>query len=125
MFGLGPWEIGVILVIALLVLGPKKLPEMASKLGSGIREFRKASEGFKSTMDAEMYKPDPPATTTTPPEPAPSKSLDDGAAEVIASTVPVENTVEAAPKKDEAPAETAEEPAKEDAAEAKQAEPSP
>jgi len=38
----GVLEIAVVLVIALIVLGPKKLPEMARNLGRGIREFREA-----------------------------------------------------------------------------------
>lgn len=38
--GIGPMEIVVVLVIALLVIGPKKLPDMAKSLGGGVREFR-------------------------------------------------------------------------------------
>jgi sec-independent protein translocase protein TatA len=37
---IGPMEIGIVLVIALLVFGPKKLPELGSSLGKGIREFK-------------------------------------------------------------------------------------
>jgi TatA/E family protein of Tat protein translocase len=59
MFGLGFWEIAIILAIALIVLGPSKLPELAKGLGKGLREFRKATEEFKSTIEDEMYKPDP------------------------------------------------------------------
>jgi sec-independent protein translocase protein TatA len=40
--GVGPMEIVVILIIALIVLGPKKLPEMARSAGRGMREFRSA-----------------------------------------------------------------------------------
>lgn len=59
MFGLGFGEIAVILVIALIVLGPNKLPELARSLGKGLREFRKATEDFKSTIQDEAYRPDP------------------------------------------------------------------
>ncbi|HMS72120.1 MAG TPA: twin-arginine translocase TatA/TatE family subunit [Baekduia sp.] len=40
MAGIGPMELIVVLVIALLVLGPKKLPEVGRSVGNGIREFR-------------------------------------------------------------------------------------
>ncbi len=44
MFGLGPPEIVLIAVAALLVFGPKRLPELAKGLGKGIRDFKKALE---------------------------------------------------------------------------------
>jgi len=59
-FGLSFWEIAIILVVALIILGPKKLPELARSLGKGIREFRKATDDFKSTIDYEAQQPDPP-----------------------------------------------------------------
>ena len=58
MFGLSFWEIAIILAIALIVLGPKKLPELARSLGKGLKEFRKATDDFKSTMDAELRSDD-------------------------------------------------------------------
>ena len=45
MFGIGAPELVVILVIALVVFGPGKLPEIGSALGKGVRDFRKAFEG--------------------------------------------------------------------------------
>src|SRR5262245_45034675 len=66
MFGLGFWEIAIILAVALLVLGPSKLPELAKGLGKGLREFRKATEDFKSTIEEEAYRPDPPKQVTAP-----------------------------------------------------------
>ncbi|MBP9674475.1 MAG: twin-arginine translocase TatA/TatE family subunit [Bacteriovoracaceae bacterium] len=45
MFGLGFGELLLILIIVLLFIGPKKLPELAKSLGRGIREFQKASKG--------------------------------------------------------------------------------
>ena len=44
-FHLGPWEIGLILVIILIVFGIGKLPQVGSALGQGIREFRKGQRG--------------------------------------------------------------------------------
>lgn len=42
---MGPWEIGLILVIVLIVFGVGKLPQVGSAVGKGIREFRKAQRG--------------------------------------------------------------------------------
>jgi TatA/E family protein of Tat protein translocase len=50
MLGLGTTEILVILVVALLVLGPSKLPELAKSLGKGLRELRRASDDFQREM---------------------------------------------------------------------------
>ena len=45
MFGFGMPEMVIILVLALIVVGPAKLPQLGQALGSGIRNFKKASEG--------------------------------------------------------------------------------
>ena len=50
MFGIGMPELLVIAVIALLVVGPKKLPELAKALGKGLSEFRKVSEEATETL---------------------------------------------------------------------------
>ena len=55
MFGLGFGEIVVILVLALILLGPKKLPDVAKQLGKGMREFRKATDDLKGQFEREMY----------------------------------------------------------------------
>ncbi len=44
-FRLGPWEIGLILIIILLVFGVGKLPQVGGAIGKGIRAFRKAQSG--------------------------------------------------------------------------------
>lgn len=46
MFGLGAGEILIILVFALIFIGPKKLPELAKNLGRSLREFQKAKDDF-------------------------------------------------------------------------------
>ncbi len=47
---IGPAEIIIVLVIALLVFGPKRLPQMGKSLGKGVREFKKAAESAKSEL---------------------------------------------------------------------------
>jgi len=72
MFGIGMTELLVILAIALIVIGPKKLPELARSLGKGLAEFRRAStemrREFLEVADEARIDP-PPPRTPKPPEP--------------------------------------------------------
>lgn len=67
MFDIGLQEMLVIGVLALLVFGPSKLPELGRMVGRAMREFRRASDEFRSTVETNLHinDPDPP-----PPEPA-------------------------------------------------------
>jgi len=73
---IGPPELIIILVIALIVIGPGRLPDVGAALGKSIREFRKASSELTDATRVEAT-PAPPApagmpATPTPPQPAPN-----------------------------------------------------
>ncbi len=53
MFGIGMPELLLILAVALIVIGPKKLPDIAKSLGRAMAEFRRASDELKSSFDEE------------------------------------------------------------------------
>jgi sec-independent protein translocase protein TatB len=58
MFNIGPGEIVLISVVALLLLGPDKLPELARGMGRFFREFRKHTEDVRGMVEREFYKMD-------------------------------------------------------------------
>jgi TatA/E family protein of Tat protein translocase len=53
MFGIGMPELLLLLAIALIVIGPKKLPDLAKSLGRAMREFKKATNEFKETIQID------------------------------------------------------------------------
>ncbi len=83
MFGIGMPELIVIFIVALLVFGPKKLPDLGKALGRGLAEFKRASDDLKEGLTANFSLDDeekPPAESTrtedkaaTPSESAPAK----------------------------------------------------
>jgi len=56
-FRLGPWEIGLILVIILIVFGVGKLPQIGGAIGKGLRAFRKAQSGEEEEEEKPERKP--------------------------------------------------------------------
>src|SRR5881628_1756517 len=67
MFDIGLQEMLVIGVLALLVFGPSKLPELGRMVGRALREFRRASDEFRSTVETNLQinEPDPPPPSST------------------------------------------------------------
>jgi TatA/E family protein of Tat protein translocase len=90
MFGIGPTELIVILVIALLVLGPKRLPELAAGLGKGLAEFRRATADIHAELDQAR------------------RSVEEPAREAARAAQP-ERRVSRVPRKPDKPAEAADE----------------
>jgi TatA/E family protein of Tat protein translocase len=105
MFGIGLPELMVILVVALLVFGPTKLPELARSLGRGLAEFRRASADLRQSFSEATEEP---RIERTPPKP-PSTRLEDAPGEpeedpleVVGGPPPAAGTPEVAPAVDEA-----------------------
>jgi Tat protein translocase TatB subunit len=121
MFGsLGGPELFLILVVALIVFGPRKLPEIGKSLGRMMAEFRKASNDFRRTIEEEVeadkireatrieapYAPTPAAETAPTPaaETAPAPTAETApAAPAPVEAAPVEAASAAAPPGVEAP----------------------
>lgn len=60
MFGIGFQELLIIAIIALLIVGPKKLPDLAKTLGKGFSEFRKATDGISDDLKQAMQNDEKP-----------------------------------------------------------------
>ena len=78
---IGAPELIIILVIALLILGPGKLPEVGSSLGKSIREFRKASTDIQESVKVDVE------TSPLPATPAPSATAPAAPAAAVAAAV--------------------------------------
>lgn len=81
MFGLGAGEVIIVLVVALIFIGPKKLPELAKSLGKSMREFQRAKDELMSELDTNQEHPRP-------------KRLDKELQEVVTSSDSSEGSVE-------------------------------
>lgn len=82
MFGIGPMELMAILVVALLVFGPKRIPELARTVGRGLAEFRRASNDLRQSLALDELQRDlrddlSPNKTIHRPEDRPAQAGDD------------------------------------------------
>jgi len=102
-FNIGPGELIIVLIIALLVVGPGKLPDVGAALGKSIREFRKAATDVKDATSLEA--PAAPAASVSV---AAAPAVAVPAAAVSAAAVPV---APAAPASEAAPVSSVPEPA--------------
>jgi sec-independent protein translocase protein TatA len=106
MFDLGIQELIVIFVVALIVFGPKKLPELGKTLGKGMLELRKAMEGVREQMHAESEALSKPLEGN-----AEDGEKKDAAGVEPAPSPPQESPYDAAAKNDAADTDTAVHPA--------------
>lgn len=65
---LGPAEVAVILLVALLVFGPSRLPEISRQVGGAMRELRKMQSSLRHEIDNAMREQPVPAAASAPPE---------------------------------------------------------
>ena len=105
MLGIGMQEILIILVVALIVIGPKRLPDLAKTLGKGFAEFRKAADDLQETVRLDLQRekheefrekyPDMvPDEDDTDPEPTPEPVPEPVPASESQETEPVPSGVE-------------------------------
>lgn len=62
---IGPWELVLILLIALIVVGPGKLPEVARSLGKAVNQFQKATSGVKREIEDVIRLDDKPSSASS------------------------------------------------------------
>ncbi len=70
---LGGWEIVLILAVVLILFGAKKLPELAKGLGTGIKEFKKATREVSDEISSAMDTTPPPPAPRLPPNTTPTQ----------------------------------------------------
>lgn len=87
MFDISPVQILIVLVIALLIFGPKRLPEMGKSIGRGIREFKGAILDEEPSRPAPPAPPQPPAAVATPGPVAPAAPVVDEEDDVLEGVV--------------------------------------
>jgi sec-independent protein translocase protein TatA len=85
MFNIGPLELLLILALALVVVGPQKLPELSRQIGRGLREFRKVQDEVKDMVTFDLND-EPTPRRSEPAKPRPHRSVRPAAAGPNGST---------------------------------------
>jgi sec-independent protein translocase protein TatA len=80
---IGPLEIAVVLIIVLIIFGPKRLPELGQSMGRGIREFRNSISGDKDKDDPDAKRKELEASQAPADESATKQSAESAEAEVV------------------------------------------
>ncbi|NOQ95243.1 MAG: twin-arginine translocase subunit TatB [Desulfobacterales bacterium] len=96
MFGIGMPELIIIFVIALIIIGPKKLPDLARALGKGLAEFRRATDQLKANLDMDDVEDE-------------LKGVQEDLADSVSGLLDVSETEEETKPKDPVTSETSEE----------------
>ncbi|MBW1715124.1 MAG: twin-arginine translocase TatA/TatE family subunit [Deltaproteobacteria bacterium] len=96
MFGIGMPELIIIFVIALIIIGPKKLPDLARALGKGLAEFRRATDQLKANLDMDDVEDE-------------LKGVQEDLADSVSGLLDVSETEEETKPKDPVASETSEE----------------
>lgn len=107
MFGfignIGPWELVLILVIALIIFGPGKLPEVAKSLGKAVNQFKNASSGIqKEFQDALKDSPPVKPADDAVNDPAAARAAASGDPEIVKAAGSTEPETEKLPKEESA-----------------------
>lgn len=85
MFGFHAWDLLIVLLIALVIFGPKKLPEIGGAVGKSIREFKKATNEITESIQAPPKSPEAKQISSTPAASTVSPELKPATPEVVAS----------------------------------------
>ena len=102
MFDIGIQEMFVIMVLALIVFGPDKLPELGRRLGRAMREFRRASDEFRRTVETNLHLDEdhsalPPSAAFETPSAVAATGADAGHDGVVPAGEPAASEPAAAP----------------------------
>ena len=101
MFGIGMQELLLILVVALIVLGPKKLPDVAKSLGRAMNEFKRAASDIKESLDLDGNSVHPVKKSfdamNTPPAAADTRAPDSGLSSTPPPSPPLQEEISPKP----------------------------